>query len=349
MRNFAALVLGLIVCLAALPASGNVISIVSLLGEVEASINDDPMSVFLTQPGTVSITRDDGNEYAFASLTVGYSTYTITVDAFADVDHPFQTGFSSAGVTIEFSVDQWVDMAFLNLVLESAIYGGVPLSPWVKLSQDGNTLWVIDQVFSYCTDLPSPPLSCSLLSPGTYSLRVDSIAVALDACPNCAEHSLGIVELVFAPCYDLDGDGVCVQIDNCPNVSNPAQTDADGDEQGDVCDCAPSDPLVQSASDPIIYSTAKNGDVTVFQWRGWPGGLTYDVFRGSVSELPPGILATCMASGLNAARFDEAEAPLPGDAYFYLIRGSNPDCGPGPIGYDSFGNERDDTALGACP
>lgn len=35
---------------------------------------------------------------------------------------------------------------------------------------------------------------------------------------------------------DGDGDGVCQDTDNCLAVANPAQTDTDGDNQGDACD-----------------------------------------------------------------------------------------------------------------
>jgi len=37
-------------------------------------------------------------------------------------------------------------------------------------------------------------------------------------------------------CIDSDSDGVNDDLDNCPEVSNPDQTDTDGDEIGDVCD-----------------------------------------------------------------------------------------------------------------
>lgn len=34
---------------------------------------------------------------------------------------------------------------------------------------------------------------------------------------------------------DMDADGVPDETDNCPTVSNPDQTDADGDGYGDIC------------------------------------------------------------------------------------------------------------------
>jgi hypothetical protein len=38
---------------------------------------------------------------------------------------------------------------------------------------------------------------------------------------------------------DADSDGVCGDVDNCPTVPNPDQTDSDGDELGDACECSP--------------------------------------------------------------------------------------------------------------
>ncbi len=35
---------------------------------------------------------------------------------------------------------------------------------------------------------------------------------------------------------DSDGDGLCDEEDNCPDISNPDQTDTDGDGYGDVCE-----------------------------------------------------------------------------------------------------------------
>ena len=35
---------------------------------------------------------------------------------------------------------------------------------------------------------------------------------------------------------DSDGDGIADSLDNCPTVSNPEQTDTDGDGQGNACD-----------------------------------------------------------------------------------------------------------------
>lgn len=47
--------------------------------------------------------------------------------------------------------------------------------------------------------------------------------------------TLGKISIARAA-VDTDGDGFSDDVDNCPAVSNPAQTDLDGDGVGDVCD-----------------------------------------------------------------------------------------------------------------
>jgi hypothetical protein len=60
---------------------------------------------------------------------------------------------------------------------------------------------------------------------------------------------------------DVDADGVADGDDNCPAVANPAQANADGDAQGDVCD--PDDDNDGAADDsdscPLVAGPPANG------------------------------------------------------------------------------------------
>ena len=70
-----------------------------------------------------------------------------------------------------------------------------------------------------------------------------------DACDNCPELSNpdqtdtdgnGIGDV--CECRDIDGDGVCWVDDNCPNDYNQNQIDCDYDGVGDICDADTIDP-----------------------------------------------------------------------------------------------------------
>jgi hypothetical protein len=57
----------------------------------------------------------------------------------------------------------------------------------------------------------------------------------MDEAGNAAVEKSRTVSVVSAP-VDTDGDGIADSTDNCPSISNPDQTDTDGDLIGDVCD-----------------------------------------------------------------------------------------------------------------
>ena len=48
--------------------------------------------------------------------------------------------------------------------------------------------------------------------------------------------NLVLTEITLRADIDADGDGILDDNDNCPLIANPAQTDTDGDTEGDACD-----------------------------------------------------------------------------------------------------------------
>ncbi|MEX2502723.1 MAG: FG-GAP repeat protein, partial [Trueperaceae bacterium] len=62
-------------------------------------------------------------------------------------------------------------------------------------------------------------------------------------------------------CEDGDDDQLCNQQDNCPAVSNPPQTDTDGDAMGDACDSDDDNDLVSDVAEPACEGAPLNASV----------------------------------------------------------------------------------------
>ncbi|MFH1686429.1 MAG: thrombospondin type 3 repeat-containing protein [bacterium] len=71
------------------------------------------------------------------------------------------------------------------------------------------------------------------------------------------DSSIYILWGLFAAPQDTDEDGVPDDEDNCPTISNPLQTNSDGDSHGDACDnCTTTDNEDQANSDADVYGDA---------------------------------------------------------------------------------------------
>jgi hypothetical protein len=117
------------------------------------------------------------------------------------------------------------------------------------------------------------------------------------------------------------------------------QENGDGDQNGDLCDCAPGDLTLWSL--PAVSLVWEANDVTL----GWtvpdPGGTqdpTFDVLLSSSPDDFGSGAARCLESDTTATSTDHAAVPAPSEAFYYLVRGQN-GCG-GSLGEDSSGAER---------
>ena len=158
---------------------------------------------------------------------------------------------------------------------------------------------------------------------------------------------------------DADSDGVPDRNDNCSGAANAMQLDFDLDGAGDACDpdddndgladvsdCAPLD-VAQGAVGLVNAMTVDSaGGAAHLAWDAAARAETYDVQRGTLSELRVGSYGTCLASGLTATAYDDLDAAPDDDGFFYLVRGHDAGCGGGgSLGTDGSGVPRP----AACP
>ena len=167
----------------------------------------------------------------------------------------------------------------------------------------------------------------------------DAFGDPCDACP-------------FDEFNDQDSDGLCADVDNCPNVFNPApQADTDGDLAGDACDCQPMDPQISAIPGAIqgLGLTKLVGDTQLAWLTAGPTEI-YDIARGLRADIltDEGVDgAVCVQSNLAAIQWNDTDPdPLPGQTFYYIVRGQNI-CGVGTYGLATSGGERIPT--GTCP
>ena len=136
---------------------------------------------------------------------------------------------------------------------------------------------------------------------------------------------------------DQDGDGVPGCFDNCPAIPNVEQTNSDGDAFGDVCDCAPSDPVNAPPAESDGVTVNKLGGTATISWNEGAPSESFQVYRGFRS---PGRAwdynQTCIAHGVAGTSSQDELVPLPGTAFFYLV--AREGCGESVLGRDSGGN-----------
>jgi len=149
---------------------------------------------------------------------------------------------------------------------------------------------------------------------------------------------------------DVDLDGVPDHADNCPSLANPAQANADGDTNGDLCDddddndllpdtldCAPLDGEQGEPGEVtalVVYGPA--GQPTELSWAPAPRADVHDITRGTIGSVSSGP-GSCHAPGQTGLTFIDTEVPVAGDGFAYLVRGYDSGCGGGgTLGLDSF-------------
>jgi len=233
-----------------------------------------------------------------------------------------------------------------------SMHGGLDDNFRVEVSEDGIAYSSAGECAGDDCQLD---LGGSGLSSARYVRLVDLVPDEGEPAPD-AGADIDAISIVACDACDLvdggadgDGDGIANGCDNCPEHASPAQTDMDSDGAGDICDCAPGDPLVRPAEEVEgLVVEALGAGALRLSWSPAAGAATYAIVRGELSVLSATQLGDCVVGGVAALAWDDAELPPPGDGFTYLVRGESPVCGPGTLGFGAFGLPRVDSGT-ACP
>ena len=125
--------------------------------------------------------------------------------------------------------------------------------------------------------------------------------------------------------------GICPGLDGGPG-------DFDGDGLPAAIDCDDADPLLQTLPGP---AEALRVEPSALSWLAPrdPGGLAppiYNLFRASDARF---LSSSCIGTALDQPFALDADQPLPGGVFYYLVETANA-CGGGGVGVDSAGQPR---------
>ncbi|MBI3448389.1 MAG: hypothetical protein HY049_05665 [Acidobacteria bacterium] len=135
-----------------------------------------------------------------------------------------------------------------------------------------------------------------------------------------------------------DGAGTCVDgflaaTTVCRPSAGPCDVAESCTGNSGVC---PADVTLAPGEVDAGVDITMSGGIATITWNLAPGSSSSDVVRGGAKALPVGPAGadeTCLADDIAGASIADSATPPLGDAFWYLVRGSNA-CGPG-----SWGNE----------
>jgi hypothetical protein len=294
----------------------------------------DPYSVF-AEPGIVEVS-DDGVDFK----TFPYDASALSqVNSLCTDKSLLRQLIGLMGITPSFTGNWTVPDD--PLVFDPAAPGGV--SGHGGDAFDLATVGLVRARFVRITD-PNLPIGIPGASEG---LDLDSV-VAIHSRP-----ILGAAEV------DSDGDGLSDDAERFLYLTDPARIDTDGDGVSDGDEAAschnPASVIGDPFFVPVLNLEVAEPSPTVVRWNFLGTGTTYDVIRGDVGALHAsgGLVdlgvVTCIendSTDLTTRGLADAAVPLPGAAFFYLVRQNPPGSG---LAYGfSSAHDRRVAASGDC-
>jgi hypothetical protein len=193
------------------------------------------------------------------------------------------------------------------------------------------------------TDLGGPVAIPASWISGTEALAVGILSTSSGPAPpfpatwERIEVTLGEAGSGCGETDDVDLDGICAALDNCPATANPGQENQDGDSAGDLCDCAPADPLdgpPAEVDDSLVL--VDDGALTTLGWDDEGVAGPFRLYRGTHDGAPPFAYDhACQGGPIAGTSTTDGELPPTGTMYYYLV--SREGCGESVIGRDSLG------------
>jgi cysteine-rich repeat protein len=184
------------------------------------------------------------------------------------------------------------------------------------------------------------PATADLVATAQADMAFDSLGIISFLNNRLVAHDEIRVGLSYADVTPRDGDqdGLLDAADTCPDIFDPGQTDGDGDQFGDVCDCAPGDGQVWSTPGEVptllLSHVGGVGGTTTLSWASpaEPGGTfaLYDVVSSPFPSDLTAASAVCEATDLTGGSASNTDVLAPGELRVYVVRAVNA-CGDGPV------------------
>ena len=190
---------------------------------------------------------------------------------------------------------------------------------------------------------PGAGLSCATGQPGVCSAGtmhctagalacVRNVGPGPETCNGKDDNCNGVVD----EAGDADADGVPDCTDNCPDAYNPTQADADHDNFGDLCDCAPNNAGNPPPQEIGAVTVTRTGGVMTIGWSPVAGVQRYNIYRGYRTEGSAwSYNQQCLVNRTASLSTTDSLNPRAFTFFYYYVAAACPGGAESPLGRDS--------------